>query len=586
MLHTRKLKNGKTGTSHFNRLTLLAVIFFVLAGLLVIRLFVLQVVDYDFYDALASGQHDIYEELLPERGEIFVQDRNNGAPELYPIAVNRKLSLLYAVPNQVTDAQGVAREIAGILGSAEAPVAEAPLIDKLTKRDDPYEPLAHFVSDIQRASIEAAELPGIFFSPEFNRYYPEAAYFSQLTGFLGFQDDQRIGQYGIEGFFNDELAGKQGSLLTEKDASGNIITVGSRTMQRAVDGTDVVLSIYRTLQFKSCDLIKQAVIDTAASSGTIIVMEPTSGAIRVLCNYPTFDANNYAAVDSIGIFTNSAVSANYEPGSIMKPITMAAAIDSGTVTPATTFIDVGKVELDDETIRNADNEVYGKQNMTQVLENSINTGAIFAALETGKKKFRSYLENFGLGALTDVDLPGEVAGDISALYKAGDIYTATAAFGQGISVTPLQIVSAFATLVNGGKVMKPYIVENKILGVTEEATEPVVVREAISSKTSSTMSAMLISVVKNGHGQAAAVPGYHIGGKTGTAQVPKTSGLGYSNDTIHSFVGFGPIEEPKFVALVKIDKPQVGRFSSSTAAPVFSKLASYILNYYQVPPNN
>ncbi|MBI3956846.1 MAG: penicillin-binding protein 2, partial [Candidatus Kerfeldbacteria bacterium] len=269
-------------------------------------------------------------------------------------------------------------------------------------------------------------------------------------------------------------------------------------------------------------------------------------------------------------------------------MTLAAAIDQGLITPETTFDDSGSVQIGKYTIRNADEKKYGVQTMNQVLEQSINTGAIFTVQKLGTDRFRDYLERFGFGTKTGIPLQGENDGDISTLSKSGEIYAATASFGQGMAVTPLQLLMAYAALVNDGKLMKPRLVEAIIKpNGFRESIDPETVREVVSPDTARLMKAMMVNVVRNGHGQRAGVPGYYVGGKTGTAQIPYGDRPGYKPDEhIGTFVGFAPLTDPAFVMLTKIDVPRDVRFAESSVAPLFGDLAAFLLNYYRVPPDD
>ena len=306
-----------------------------------------------------------------------------------------------------------------------------------------------------------------------------------------------------------------------------------------------------------------------------------------MCSLPDFDPNNYSGVKDVGVYNNTAIFSPYEPGSVFKAITMAAALDSGAVTPDMTFEDVGYVQLDDFTIRNALEKVYGLQTMTAVLEQSINTGVIFAEQRTGHDQFYEVVKRFGFGEKTGITLPSEKPGDLRNLDRGGDVHFATAAFGQGITVNLLQLAEAYAAIANGGRLMKAMLVE-KIdrKNGSVETIAPQEIRQVVSPKAAYTLGAMLVNVVENGHGKRAAVPGYYIAGKTGTAQIARTDGRGYDPDrAIGSFIGFGPIDDPRFVIAVKITDPRAVRFAENTAAPTFGEMAKFLVNYYQIPPS-
>jgi len=569
------------------RINFLFYLIFIFSILIIFRLFNLQILEHRFYSALASGQYEIYKQLFPRRGEIFIKDyksekEGRRSLDLYPLATNKEFTLVYAIPKEISDPVRVAQDLSPILG-----IPKEELIFRLSKKNDPYEPLKHKVNEEEVSAIKKLNIKGIGFAPETFRYYPEKNIASHLIGFVGYNGNELVGQYGLEGFFNNELTGEQGYLKSEKDQAPRWISFAGRELRKAKNGSDLILTIDRTIEFVACDKIKQAVEKHSAQGGSIIIMDPKTGAILAMCSYPDFNPNEYSKVEDINIFNNPAIFLAYEPGSVFKPITMAAALDTGKVNPDTTYIDQGSVQIGKYTIKNSDGKAHGLQTMTQVLEESLNTGAIFVVEKLGNNLFRKYVEDFGFGALTGIELDTEVAGNIDSLKKRGEIYSATASFGQGIAVTPLQLVTAFAAIANGGNLVKPYIVEEIIKGDgTRIKTEPKVIRQVISNRTATLLSGMLVSVVENGHGKRAGVPGFYVAGKTGTAQIHKKDEPGYEpNATIGSFIGFAPVEDPKFVMLVKIDRPKDVIWAESSAAPIFGEIAKFLLNYYQIPPH-
>lgn len=548
----------------------------VLAG----RLFDLQVIHNNFYTALAQDLHQLSADLYPARGQILVSDPT-ATNQTYPLATNKTVHLLYAIPKQVVDPTATATAI--------APFVVTPLVDierRLSKPNDLYEPIAHQLSDEQMAKIDALKLVGLHFSDESIRYYPEKNYGAHLLGFVGYQNDTRVGQYGLEDAFQDQLVGRQGFIRAEKDARGELIASAAEIWQPAVNGADLVLTIDRTLEYEACRRLDEAVLKHGADRGSLVILDPQTGAVKAMCGAPDFDPNKYsdaAAADYI----NPSTQITYEPGSVFKAITMAAALNENKVTPDTTYTDTGQVKIGSYTIKNSDGKANGVQSMTEVLEKSLNTGAIFAMQQVGPKKFAEYVDNFGFGQPTNVGI-AESAGNVSSLESGKEIYAMTASFGQGITVTPLQLGAAFSALANGGNLMRPYVVDRiKRADGTATVTAPKLIRQVISAKTAATVSGMLVRVVQNGHGKKAGVPGYFVAGKTGTAQIPDPDRGGYMAEaTIGTFAGFAPIDNPKFVMVVQIVHPRDVQFAESSAAPLFGQLARFILSYYHVPPDD
>ena len=635
---SRKEKNN---TERDNRLNIIMAIIFLLVGAIVFKLYSLQVLKYDLYVALASDQHQIYNELEPERGKIYIQDSQDLFSEKqYPLATNKEFSLVYAVPDSVEDPQKTSeilyelfdqkkteeevdkildedeyfsldsetnknitaqewekrKEFREVKKQAEVELRKEKIIneylEKLNKKHDPYEPIKQKVDEEITKKIQDMNLPGINYIMVNYRYYPEKNVGSHMLGFVGYNYDKKCGQYGLEGFFNEELAGKFGLIKAERSAGGEVIIINDREYTKPIDGSDLVLTINRSIQFAVCRELDEAAERNGASGGTAIVMEPKTGAILAMCSWPNFDPNNYNQVENINVYNNPAIFDQYEPGSIFKPITMAAAIDQEKVSPETTYDDKGFVMIEgwDKPIKNSDYESvggHGVVNMISVLENSLNTGAIFAMQQIGEKNFADYVMKFGFGEKTGIELETETAGDITNLKrkKIRPVEAATATFGQGITVTPLQMITAFSAIANGGILMKPFLV-SEIIAPNGEVTktQPKQIRRVISERAALLVSGMMVNVVDGGHATHAAVDGYYVAGKTGTAQVADKEKGGYSeSQTIHSFVGFAPAEDPKFVMLIKLDDPKSADFSASTAAPLFGKIADFILNYYKVP---
>ncbi len=598
------------------RLRILQGLVVVVSLLLLMRLGYIQIWQHGLYDALASGQRELYQELIPERGEVFVTDPDGSE---IAIATNRYLNLVWADVRRIDDPVRTARVLSEILeldkidedeeedagtspdlstlDLSEEQVEEAEpisptaehdaLLKKLQKENDPYEPIKRKVSDDMADEVRQANLEGIHILRERFRYYPESEEFSHITGFVNANDDGvLVGSYGLEGSMNKELSGTGGYLMSELDTKGRWISIGTRNMEDATDGSDILLTVDRTIQFMACSKLQEAVDKHDADGGSVVIMDPKTGGILAMCGSPKYDPNLYNEVESIEVYNNQAIFEAYEPGSIFKPIVMAAAMDSGAVDPNTTYIDTGAEKIDRYTIRNSDLKSYGEQNMTQVLEESLNTGMIFVMRAMGGPQMAKYIRDFGFGETTDISLNTEVAGNLQSLDRDSEIYYATNSYGQGLTVTALQAVAAYAVIANGGAYIPPHVIkEIRHDDGSVDVTSNMAKRQVISSKTAQTLSAMLISVIDNGHAKSAGVDGYYIAGKTGTAQVAKKNGVGYERDeTIASFVGYGPVEDPRFAMIVRIDHPRTTPWAAGTAAPAFGEIASFLLQYMNIPP--
>lgn len=572
--------NGKTATNSYNlRIFLLLCFITAVTGLIVVRLFNLQIINHQYFQVLASDQHEFIKTILPKRGEIYLTPLN-GDPVV--AATNITKNLVYAQPKEINNPTNVAVKLARVIG-----ISEQEILTKVSSKNQSYVVLKKQLPDAISEQIKELKLAGIYLEPEVIRYYPEKQLASHVLGFVGFKDTTKVGQYGIEGKFERQLAGIKGILDSQKDLAGRWITLAARTFIPSTDGDNIYLTIDPAIQFKVEEVLRAAVSKHGADSGSALILNPKTGAVLAMANIPDFDPNEYNRVEDIATFINSVVSANYEPGSVFKPITMAGALNEGRVTPQMTYTDWGEIDFGDHKIKNSDGEAHGLATMTQVLEKSLNTGAVFALQQLGNENFRKYVKKFGFGTSLDFELGGGVAGNIDNLNQKGDIFFATASFGQGITVTPLQLATAFTAIANSGKMMKPYIV-SKIVHPddTQEGSYPQILDQVIDPKTAATLSAMMVSVVENGHGKKAAVKGYYIAGKTGTAQVAYKDRAGYDpNNNIGSFVGFGPVEDPLFLALVRINHPRDVKFAESTAAPAFGEIAQFILNYLQIPPS-
>lgn len=550
---------------------------FLIYGAVICRLFFIQVLKHSVYTVLAQDQNQILKKLTPIRGDIFIQDKDSA---LTPLATVREYPLVYLVPREIEEKEKVAESLSNILG-----MERGIILDKINKKDDPYEPLKSKLEETLAGQIKQLNFKGVYLANENLRWYPQEDLAAHLLGFVGYKNDQRVGQYGLEGYYEQNLAGKAGFLKTQKDATGKSILTSDYDFEPAIDGDKLILTVDPNIQFMAEQKLKALLEKWQSSSGSIVVTDPITGAIKAMASLPNFNPNEYYKTENIDDFLNPVTQKLYEPGSIFKPITMAAGLDTGKIGPETTYTDTGIVQLKGGTIMNAAQRSYGVCDMSKVLEKSINTGAVFVERQIGNETFKKYVEAFGFNRPTGVDLVGEVGGNIGNLKQNREIDFATASFGQGIAMTPLEIVAAIGAIANEGKMMKPYLVD-KIIHPDgrEEKTEPKVIRQVISVQSANKLTAMLVNTVRNGYDKIK-IKGYFIAGKTGTAQIPLEEKAGYSDETIHSFAGYAPAYNPKFLIFIKMDKPKGINFASDSLAPTFTEMAKYLFNYYEIPPD-
>jgi len=570
--------NKKEGSSEKRRINFIFTLTLVLSGILMSRLFYLQVIHHDSFKEQAGEQREFSSVIPADRGKVFLTDKFG---QYSPLATNLSEYEVYAVPKDIQDKDDFTNKVSEILG-----VDHDTLLLRVSKEGDPYEPIKSGVSEENKAKLDALGLKGIGYKEHKGRAYPNNDLASHISGFLSLKTTPSVGQYGIEEYYNSDLSGKDGYIAGQKDSKNSSIIDKSDKSYPAINGDYIFLSIDPNVQFKIEDELEKVVNQYKAESGSVIVMEPNTGRILGMANYPDFDPNMYSQVDDISVFKNKAVSSQYEPGSIFKPITMASAIDLGLITPSTKYEDKGFVSMAGYTIKNYDGKVHGENTMTQVLEKSLNTGTVFVEQKMDKEDFLEYIKKFGFGDKTRIDLPVEAPGDIRNLEARRDINFATASFGQGIAVTSIQMISAIAALANDGVLVKPKVVDKifQANGSTKYLKKEDV-RQVVSESTAKKLQQMMVSVVENGFDKAK-IPGYFVAGKTGTAQIPSDDGKGYSQDqTIQSFVGFAPAYKARFVVLIKMDKPQGVNFASVSLTGPFKEIMAYLLNYYEVPPD-
>jgi cell division protein FtsI/penicillin-binding protein 2 len=512
-------------------------------GFLLFHLYELQLVKGGYYLARADSQAAASNDAS-SRGAIYFTDKDG---KTLPAAVNQDYETIWASPKDVTDPMSAAETLSPILN-----IPVSTLTATFEQPNDTYETLIKKADSSVSTAVTDANIKGVYSDMEPQRFYPLGPVGGQLLGFVGPNASNTgvSGHYGIEGFYNETLA----------------------------NASDVTLTIDPNIQIEAEKILDDLVTANGATGGSVIVEDPTTGKILAMGADPSFDPNNYGGAP-LADFLNTNVQAQYEPGSIFKVLTMAAGIDSGKITPDTTYDDKGFVEVNRAHITNYDLTTHGaygaNTTMTQVIEHSINTGAIFAENQTGNSTFLGYMKKFGLDQKTGIDLPGEISGNFSQLApNAPQVDWDTVAYGQGAAVTPIELVQAVAAIANGGILMRPYI---------NTTLQPQEIRRVVSASTAAQVTKMMVDAVDLA--QVANIDGYSLAGKTGSAYIPDLVHGGYENKLTDSYIGFGPTSDPKFIAFIRLNTVPVTSLAAESVVPAFKQLSQYIINYYNIPPD-
>lgn len=557
-----------TGRFKFTVFTILSLFLLVL-----VRLFYWQIVKAQTLSELGLFQYGASITLSPGRGEIRTADG-------FPIAGNKISYLVYANPKQVKDKDKTALALSEVLKVGLA-TTSANLRKELF-----WVPIAHEVDPKLKDKLEELNLTGIGFEKEYTRFYPEASMAAQLVGFVGKDENGRNkGYFGIEGYYDRLLKGKEGIAIQIHDAFGKPILAKINPTSPQIEGSSLILSIERPIQFLAEKKLKDAVEKYGAASGMVGIMDPKTGNILAMASYPSFDPKKYQDYQA-SLYKNPFISDRYEPGSTFKPIVMSSAFEEGVVKPATKCpVCGGPVEIGGYEIHTWNNKYYKDTNMVEVIQHSDNTGMVYVSQKLGLDKMLSYLDKFGIGDLTNIDLQGETAPGLKPRDSWYKVDLATASFGQGISVTAIELLSAISAIANNGKRMQPRVVTAIETPNGEvKKIQPKMLGRPISETTAKIMTELMVNAVNKGEASWTRLKGYRVAGKTGTASIP-IQGHYDPNQTITSFVGFAPANDPKFVMLVVLHKPTTSIYGSETAAPIFFNIAKDIFSFYNIAPN-
>ncbi len=538
------------------------------AGMLLVgQLVRWQIIEHPRFVALAEAEHQNEWVIPPRRGEI----RDHTGHLLAADVIQYDIS---ASPKIMSDPYATADRLYRLLGMSRDEVV------KLLTGDSTWVPIAKAAPQAVGETIIEWDIVGLLAEPHAKRVYPEGDLAAHL---LGFVNNNGNGFYGIEGYYDDILRGRAGLQTGERSPFGEIIPLGASRYVPPVSGATLYLTIDRGVQRLIERELEAAVAQYGAQGGSVVVLQPKTGAILGMASYPAYDPNNYNASDDY-LFFDPVVSQQYEPGSVFKIISMAAGLDAGVVGPMGTIYDGGSIEVGGRVIYNWDRQGHGTVDMTEVLAQSLNVGIAQVAVALGKDRFYTYLKRFGFGRLTEVDLSSEGPGTLKTPKEADwhESDLGTNSFGQGIAVTPLQIAAAVAAVANDGLLIKPYIVQKIVDSERELEVKPMVVRRAVSQETATTLTGMLVEALKRANSEAL-VPGYEVAGKTGTAEIPVPGGY-HPTLTLVSFAGYLPAANPQVLVLVIIDRPTTSRWGNTTAAPTFKRIAEQLVVILNIPP--
>ncbi|MCL5746749.1 MAG: penicillin-binding protein 2 [Patescibacteria group bacterium] len=543
--------------------------------IVIARLFYWQVVKADQLALLGKSQYGQEVTLLPQRGQIETSDG-------FPIVANKLSYLVFANPKEITDKnrEKVSLDLSSIL-KIDAATISADLNENLL-----WVPIKQNVSVDAKTEIENLQIPGVGFEKQYSRFYPEASMAAQLVGFVGKDiSGNDKGYFGLEGYYNRLLRGEPGIAVQIHDAFGRPILAKANNSSQ-INGSSLRLSINRAIQFIVEKKLKDGVKKYGAVSGMVGIMNPRTGAIIAMASYPSYDPGSYANYPD-SLYANPFISDLYEPGSTFKPIVMSGAIDQGLITPETECpICAGPVSVGGYKIHTWDNKYHKNTTMIKVMQHSDNTGMVFVAQTLGVSRMIDTLNKFGIGETTGIDLQGEIAMPLKPKNLWYPVDLATTGFGQGISVTPIELLDAISAIANNGKRMEPHVVSEILTGNGNTIKiQPKVLDTPISKETAKVMTEILVNTANNGESKWTRIKGYRIAGKTGTASIP-IDGHYDPTKTIASFIGYAPADHPKFAMLVILNKPSAAIYGSETAAPLFYAIARDLFIYYHIGPDD
>jgi cell division protein FtsI/penicillin-binding protein 2 len=562
-----------------NRIRFIFFCFLIFALILIVRLYFIQIIHGQEYIDKADRQYVSQVHNIFDRGSIFFQNKDGSLLSAASLMTGYTITIN---PQKITDPALTYEKLSSVL-----PLDLDIFYSRVNQKNSVYQKIADHVPAEAMKKIEELKLTGVQIEKERWRYYSGDSTASRVLGFVGYDGDSLVGRYGLEKYYEDVLSRNNNKAYVNFFAE-----IFSNIKQTIVDDYkgegEIVTSLEPTVEnFLEEQVTKISEKYDSKLTGGIII-DPMTGEIYAMALSPTYNLNKFSEEKDLSIFNNPLVEGLYEMGSIIKPLTMAAGIDSGAVTADTTYNDLGSLTLDTYTIYNYDKKARGVVNMQEVLNQSLNTGVSFVVRKMGKNNFADYMRNYGLDEETGIDLPGENHGRLENLDSPRDIEYATASFGQGISTTPIATVRALSSLANGGKLIVPHVVKkiNYTSGLFNNISYINEARQVIKKETSEEISRMLTVVVDKAlaNGQVS-LPNYSVAAKTGTAQIAKPGGGYYDDRWLHSFFGYFPSYQPRFLVFLYTVEPQGISFASQTLTTPFMDIVKFLINYYNISPD-
>jgi cell division protein FtsI/penicillin-binding protein 2 len=568
-----------------SRSRILAVLVLAIMAVFVVRLFYLQVIQHEYYSTLADDEQVKRLTIPAKRGLIYALDANKPVQ----LVMNETVYTVFADPQTTKDDSKIIETIKQVAGGS----ARASLQTLLDKKETRYQILATKVTRVQADKIKQARLKGIGFQQESQRVYPEGSLAAQTLGFVDFSG---TGQYGVEGKLNDRLVGKDGLLQSVTDVSDVPLTIGNRNVSiPAVDGENVVLSIDRNVQSYAEQALAAGLSRTGATNGSVIIMDPQTGKIKAMANLPTYKPAEFNKVEDGAAFNNGTISAPYEPGSVIKTLTVATGIDKGVITPESTYVNTDYIKVDDRTISNATKGQTGTITIQHALNWSLNTGMVTIAQRLGdgttitrgaRDTMYDYFYNkFGLGQFTGIELSGEQAGSVVSPDEdeGNAVRYSNMSFGQGMNVTMVQVASAFSSIINGGRYYTPTVIAGKMdpdgKYIPAATSTP---KTTVSESTSAQVKAMT-HTARNTFYSGVDKPGYYIGGKTGTSETLE-NGKYVDNQTVGTYLGYGGTDAPAYVIMVQVSGKNKPLQGGKDAMPIFTDISNWMIDYLKLQP--